>query len=52
MASLQTFPEGYVFAGKRRERIRQIGNAVPPRLATAFADSVVTATLGTDQRSA
>ena len=29
LAALQTFPEGYEFAGTRRERVRQIGNAVP-----------------------
>ena len=33
LAALQTFPEGYEFAGPRRERVRQIGNAVPCRLA-------------------
>ena len=32
LAALQTFPRSYVFTGSRRERVRQIGNAVPVRL--------------------
>jgi DNA (cytosine-5)-methyltransferase 1 len=33
LAALQGFPAGYEFAGTRRQKIRQIGNAVPPPLA-------------------
>lgn len=33
LAALQTFPTDYRFDGSRRERVRQIGNAVPCRLA-------------------
>lgn len=32
-AALQTFPADWVFAGKRVDQYRQIGNAVPPLLA-------------------
>ncbi len=35
MAALQSFPSGYSFAGSRRDRVRQIGNAMPPLLAAA-----------------
>jgi DNA (cytosine-5)-methyltransferase 1 len=33
LAALQTFPHGYEFVGSRREQVRQVGNAVPVRLA-------------------
>jgi DNA (cytosine-5)-methyltransferase 1 len=33
LASLQTFPEDYVFTGSVRSQHKQIGNAVPPLLA-------------------
>ncbi len=39
-ATLQTFPEGYPFAGRPEERYRQVGNAVPPSLAAAVARAV------------
>lgn len=32
-AALQTFPADWIFAGKRTDQYRQIGNAVPPVLA-------------------
>ncbi len=32
LAALQGFPRDYQFRGTRRERVRQIGNAVPPAL--------------------
>jgi DNA (cytosine-5)-methyltransferase 1 len=41
LAALQGFPKGYEFVGSRREKIRQIGNAVPPPLAAAMVDTVL-----------
>jgi DNA (cytosine-5)-methyltransferase 1 len=39
-ARLQTFPDDYVFSGSWTEAMRQIGNAVPVRLAEAVGGSV------------
>lgn len=35
-ACLQTFPRSYEFTGTLTSKARQIGNAVPPRMAEAF----------------
>ncbi|MGN6569216.1 MAG: DNA cytosine methyltransferase, partial [Flavipsychrobacter sp.] len=39
-ARLQSFPDGFVFAGTMNPAFRQIGNAVPPLLAKAIASVV------------
>lgn len=39
-ALLQTFPEDFAFVGSKIEVARQIGNAVPPRLARAVAEKL------------
>lgn len=39
-ARLQTFPDDYIFRGSWTETMRQLGNAVPVRLAEALARSV------------
>lgn len=41
MAAIQTFPKGYIFTGSRRDRVRQIGNAVPPLLASKMINAVI-----------
>lgn len=39
-ARIQTFPDSFKFSGTTSERILQIGNAVPPLLAEAIANSL------------
>lgn len=39
-ARLQSFPDSFVFYGSRGSQFKQIGNAVPPLLARAIANSV------------
>lgn len=41
LAAIQGFPRDYEFAGTRRERVRQIGNAVPPPMAAAMVRAVL-----------
>jgi DNA (cytosine-5)-methyltransferase 1 len=40
-ARLQSFPDGFIFAGTMNPAFRQIGNAVPPLLANAVAYSIL-----------
>ncbi|MDR0686226.1 MAG: DNA cytosine methyltransferase [Dysgonamonadaceae bacterium] len=40
-ALLQTFPLDFVFKGSKIEIARQIGNAVPPRLAKVIGESII-----------
>lgn len=41
MAALQGFPEGYQLIGSRRDKVRQMGNAVPPPLAQRMVEAVL-----------
>lgn len=43
MAALQGFPTGYKFCGSRRERVKQLGNAVPPPMSRAMVGAVAEA---------
>lgn len=40
-ARIQTFPDDFVLSGSRRERAKQIGNAVPPHFAEIIARSLL-----------
>ena len=52
MAALQSFPRDYVFAGNRRQRVRQIGNAAPPLLVKKMVEQVIAAVVGDREPSA
>lgn len=52
MAALQGFPPHHRFMGDRRDRVRQIGNAVPPSMAAKMIESVVDAVSGRESTCA
>lgn len=47
-ARLQSFPDGFVFSGTMNPAFRQIGNAVPPLMAKALAQTIMTALRGAE----
>ena len=40
-ARIQTFPDDFIFCGSSGDKIKQIGNAIPPMLAKAFAKHIL-----------
>jgi DNA (cytosine-5)-methyltransferase 1 len=48
---LQSFPDGFVFCGTMNPAFRQIGNAVPPLMAKALAETMMIALRGTEEQS-
>lgn len=40
-ARLQSFPDDFIFTGKKGKQFKQVGNAVPPLLAEALAKAII-----------
>lgn len=41
LASLQSFPDGFIFKGSKKDQLVQIGNAVPPLLGKAIGIAIM-----------
>lgn len=52
LAVLQGFPDDYIFAGSRRDRVKQIGNALPSHIAAACLKPLISILNGSLERIA
>ena len=50
-ARLQSFPDDYVFVGPTGRQFTQVGNAVPPALASQLAAAIATSVFGVEEVS-
>ena len=41
LSAAMSFPKTYSFAGNREQKVKQIGNAVPVKLAGALAEAIL-----------
>jgi DNA (cytosine-5)-methyltransferase 1 len=41
LAKLQSFPDDFIFKGKRISQQQQVGNSVPPKMAEAIAQAII-----------
>jgi DNA (cytosine-5)-methyltransferase 1 len=48
---LQSFPDGFIFCGTMNPAFRQIGNAVPPLMAKALAETMMIALRGVAEQN-
>ena len=51
LAAAMSFPKSYKFSGNKSEQIRQIGNAVCPKLAEALISAAITKQTGESRRT-
>jgi DNA (cytosine-5)-methyltransferase 1 len=47
LAAAQSFPQGYIFTGNRADVVKQIGNAVCPKIAEALTSDYMRELTGT-----
>ena len=40
-ARLQSFPDDFIFTGNKGQKFRQVGNAVPPKMAKVLALAIM-----------